>query len=241
MLKFHPPYFGFEESIMDKLPNEEVIDYVESISGLDLRGEFKKKKYYHYKSNKILLQPWSPRGSSEARLIVSLDTIRRNDFTKYDTLEWDDKFYAFRFMRSYSFIDAYPHSKYADQAELLYDNCYDCYIEVTILLDYLSRDGKCSFEKNWRKVYDLTKLINKSINHDLIKHRSAKCMVHGYMDKRAKNNYYYGKTENSYIRYSQGKPPMGNIRDNEYIIRDGMKPLSKRDNLHKNIKDMVFK
>lgn len=149
MLKFHPPYMQ-DDGTLRKHANviSKELTYVKDVLGLDLRASYFSGKYMGIHSSEVYLQAWAGASSSEARLIV-----HRNDIDKpymhYDHVEWDNKMFYLKMIRGYGY---HPHlittlKKHVkvNQHSKHFDGCFDCSLEMLILLNYVVRP-KCHMD-----------------------------------------------------------------------------------------------
>jgi hypothetical protein len=212
MLKFHPPYYDPKEvelikSIPAQFPQAyAVIEYVNKLIKKDLIKEAIKHKHYNYVSDHIYLQPWGPTSSTEARLVVSRKTILDHKYKWYDSTEWENRYFVLRFIRMYSAIDIYATilSRLKNHG---YDFCYDCYIELSIMYQYLMNAKDPAFIpsasdqlSNFEKLLKFITLVNSHLKYGLsnldFRHSAIKkytnkaCVSHGCMVPH-KHNYFY--------------------------------------------------
>ncbi len=167
MLKFHPPYFApewrrFSEEFGPDHPHYKIIEYASRVAGHDLMKEHLKGRHFNYRGEHILLQPWAPTSSSEARLVVSKNAIEERDLIEYDSHEWENKFFVLSYIRMYSRFDDFL------DIGLGYDGCLDCFIELSILRDY-----------DPRRIKQTARLINQHLRYDLDKKKNKACEHHG--------------------------------------------------------------
>jgi hypothetical protein len=151
MLKFHPPYMDYQRSLplvkemeagSTKHPMYSVIarDLARCRElGLDFLSVYKAQDHMHkyLKSSTIWLQAWGPVATSEARLIITKDDIA-SPYQTYSAIEWDEKFMYNKMLRNYAYYGAfYEHMK--ARGDCTYDGCFDCMLEMMILLNYAYR------------------------------------------------------------------------------------------------------
>lgn len=229
MLKFRPPFFMDKDNnvatesvklIMDNA-NDKVLktgisdtklhmikimcedfNYVNDKYDLDMIGEYQKGKLLYFHNNFVYIQPWSPIISTETRLFISYENIKRKDWFKYDQKEWENKFYYMRWVRMFAYHDIF-YKKIKNCSYLSdYDGCYDCTRELMILGNYLVQkdefqeptpdididkiENMLGIRSNKAEIYNLYELINKYTFFDLSK-KNYKCSFHGNMCKS--NNY----------------------------------------------------
>jgi hypothetical protein len=236
MLKFHPPYYADKwKEYSDKFDNshpaydsvQETLKYVSNLVKKDIWDEFINKRHYNYVSDRIMLQPWAPKASSEARLVVSKDTIENNKFKIYDSVDWEDRYYILRYNRIYSYIDKYePFRKTITKYG--YDGCLDCYIELSIIYQYLMLD-KLDQNKIPEFIPDANQqvemadaasniidIVNSHLRYDLKDNLNKYCKLHGNNIKHNENYLF--------IKY------MGKIYN---YIDDDFKPI-RQFKLHEN-------
>ena len=219
MLKFRPVYFvdrndkfhkGYnlltnnKNSEINFLTKQEIqllkfikidLDYVKKNYNIDLIENYNNNKYYYLDNNHIFLQPWAPKASGEVRLFVDQKTID-NKYILYDNIEWENKFYYFKFYRQHAYHSLFYNiiKKY----NIDYDGSYDCSRELMILCNYFTYnnnvnktiefDNICKFLKereNVRKIKKLFKDINKITFYNFI--NNNKCPYFGNI-KNKKNN-----------------------------------------------------
>ena len=161
MLKFRPPFF-MQYVEITKLHNnnyeymehvKDVFDYVIKNYSINIVDNFLNKKFEYFKNDFIYVQPWAPPVSTESRLFVSQNNISK-PFMNYDNIEWENKFYYFKFIRLFKYYPFF-YEKLKKYPELHYDGCQDCSREIMILVDYIIQD------QNKDKDYDFDKLLNK--------------------------------------------------------------------------------
>ncbi len=215
MLKFHPPYMSYDIS----LP---LIEEMESGStrykifpviaadlktckdtyGIDFLKTYKSREHKHeyLKSSNIWLQAWGPTASSEARLIISKADVG-SKYQVYDARLWDDKFQYSKMMRSYAYYGALYES-IRDMLGHTYDGCYDCAIEILILLNYAFRTQAPSSETtmNVPKLIEILKTPNgkstlialkNQIDSIVVYSNYMKCFFHGQLTKPLKSPIFY--------------------------------------------------
>jgi hypothetical protein len=197
MLKYRQPFF--DRITKDIFQNKhkysrlsmvyDDFDYVKKEYGEDFIGRHFNGEFYYFDDSEILVQPWAPKGSSETRLYLSKKQINR-PFIKIDYKTFEDKMYAFRFIREYKYFPIYyPIIKNYQENE--WDGCQDCAREIYIcgsyLLVYPKTYGKdiqeetiaerLSDEKFFNKILDIYRMINEHTHYDLSKH-NYKCPLH---------------------------------------------------------------
>jgi predicted O-methyltransferase YrrM len=169
MLKFHPPLFYEswvkystflkKNSIMYNVVKQVSVNIFNKDEDY-LFNEHINKKHYNYKAERILLQPWAPSGSTEARLIISKKTIINKDVVLYSSSEWENKYLIFNITRSYVSIPTYlelitiytQSHNYKDFKKHGYDSCPDCFIELTILYQYCKKQANIHFKNIWNYI-----------------------------------------------------------------------------------------
>lgn len=182
MLKFHPPY-RFDNSVAteDRSSVEPYLERFKQEFGVDPVEEYTKGKYMAFTEKVVYIQPWGPRGTTEARLVVEGVPALRD----YPSGPWEDRFYLWRFFRTYA------HDRvFADCRE--YDHCMDCAIEQSIIVQYLhSRDDgqplvtgedvlKAYRPEMQKKIVEICRMINRHMTYDL--HQKQKFKWHGKME-----------------------------------------------------------
>jgi hypothetical protein len=194
MLKFRPPFFMNYDIVKKIYDNnyenyefiKEVFDYVKDNYGIDLMDNFvNKKQYLYFQNDHIFVQPWSPKSSTETRLFVSKKSISKK-FIVYDNIEWENKFYYFRFIRFFKYYPTF-YEIIKNNKKLHYDGCQDCARELMILVDYIlftetnKQSEKYEFnklknilKKNINKLVKYYELINSFVFYDLSE-RNYKC------------------------------------------------------------------
>jgi hypothetical protein len=221
MLKFHPPYYVeewkhfYHNLSKHALYNSiiEPINYCNKLMNKDLLKEFEEKKHWNYEDELILLQPWGPTSSTEARLIVSQESVINKKFKYYDNEEWENKYFVIKYIRMYSYFNTYS---YIINNPLIiqfgYCGCYDCYIEMSIIFQYINKNlpryipSKEDQENPLLidKFIKLAKLINKNLRYDLKNNLNKHCKLHGHILKN-NNEYYYLNINNNIYEWSSGK------------------------------------
>lgn len=233
MLKFHPPYFapewrryskefGPDHPLFDSI--NEPIKYASRLTGMDLMKEHLEKRHYNYKARNIALQPWAPTSSSEARLIISQETIRLRNFEIYDSNSWENRFFIVRYQRMYSYFNTFEEFH---KLGLGYDGCLDCFIELAIICQYIERTSanisafipSKSQQKNMStRVREVAELINHNLRYDLHKKTNKSCKLHGHMFRHSWNNFFV-KVAGKWFTYKKGiiEAPKS------YILHAGLK------------------
>jgi hypothetical protein len=234
MLKFRTPFFMNYNSVKKIYDNKyknyefikEVFYYVKKNYGIDIMDKFvNDKQYLYFDYNHIFVQPWAPTSSTETRLFVSKKSIIKN-FIKYDNIEWENKFFYFKFIRMFKYYNIF-YEKIKNNTKLHYDGCQDCTRELMILLDYIQyknnniQSKKYNFKelsnllnnkKNIDKLIELYELINKYVFYDLsIKNYKCpriknypkkgykKIISHNHHKKYRNNIIFYDKNLHSYL------------------------------------------
>lgn len=231
MLKFHPPYMEYDSSIPLIKEMESggtrnsmfpilATDFktCKEMYGLDFLEVYKAQhhKHVYFRSSNIWLQAWAPTSSSEARLIISKDDINA-PYQEYDARIWDDKFQYSRMMRGYAYYGAF-YEQIKDIPGHIYDGCYDCAIEIIILLNYAFRNliqsGTASI--NISRLIEMLRTkagkellisLNDRINSIVIYSICAKSSFHGQLTRPLKGIVFY---EHKYV--PSGKNWINQIR-----------------------------
>lgn len=210
MLKFHPPYFDsygqkmveqFNKS--DKYSIKKDFDYVKKRYGIDvIKMYLNDRQYTYFKGEQIWIQPWAPKSSSEARLIVSRKNM--NKMMLYDPVEWENRFAYLNYYRSYAYHDIfYKHiRKYQDDPNVYldYDGSYDSTLEIIIFSQYIMdlSPSKLTLKVIERALtnYDFIKQLNhvyyhlnKTIFYTL--RSNVKCPFLGLITAPPKNLNFY--------------------------------------------------
>lgn len=197
MLKFHPPYFKeSDKKDIERFVNGEFsfgpiiqadIDWVKKETKIDFIKEYLKGNFRYFKSNKIFLQPWAPRASSESRLIVAQKDL--DTFVKYDGAEWENRYIYLNKYRPYAYHSIWIKIFEQFKLDYDYDGCFDCSLEILILAHLLNSENKSKENKSkeskdnidfrklkmrmkrdyyfTRKILDLYRKINKITFFDL--------------------------------------------------------------------------
>jgi len=217
MLKFHPPYFADDSYIKLTDPTKReknpvwqmMYDTIEKIKvfDIDLLDNYKNNKHMYLDNKTIYLQAWSPVHSSETRLIVDQASIDK-PYVNYDHVEWDDKFFYLRYLRSYGYYDMfYKHVR--SHKDNPYDGCFDCMLEMFILSKYLMKDTDWEMDavkaatflgKNSGKLIELSKVVEDNLIYPSI--RSVKCGVHDQITVPLKGLYMFIVREDSLYKVS---------------------------------------
>ena len=258
MLKFHPPYYDPKDAeLIKSIPTQfpqayAAIEYVNKLMKKDLIKEAINHKHHNYVSDHIYLQPWGPTSSTEARLIVSRNTILSNKYKWYDSIEWENKYYVLRYIRMYSAIDVFatilPRLK-----SYGYDFCYDCYIELSILYQYLKNvtdpahipsasDQLSKFEELLKLITQVNShlkygLSNVDFIHSTIKKYTNKaCVSHGCLVPH-KHNYFYvnllddrgNRTQSQVVWHNDQTYQFKQIGLHEFYNQELLQPLQKKN------------
>lgn len=215
MLKFHPPYFDYKTSLpliaeMEAGSTTHAIYPIIAADlktcreqhGLDFLAVYKERKNKHkyLKSSNIWLQAWGPSATSEARLIISKADIAA-PYQTYCGDEWDRRFQFNKLTRSYSYYGALYES-IKDTPGHTYDGCFDCMLEMLVLLNYAFRDRAPSSPTtmNISALVNLLKepsvkttlvALQKQINDVVIYARTQKCFYHGQLTRPLKEPIFY--------------------------------------------------
>jgi hypothetical protein len=193
MLKFHPPYGNY--SIHAKIPEfaKPEIDYVKNVYNVDIVELVKNRKYKYLQNSDIWIQAWAPPSSSEARLFLRKEDID-GEFIEYSMSEWDNKFMYLKLLRMYGYFPKF-YKKLTQNTEINnhpvlwhYDGCFDCALEMCILLNYGINSNKFDQDPE----FDIVKLsgIKSTIDSVLINNIPS-CRVHGYLTKPLEGLNYF--------------------------------------------------
>jgi hypothetical protein len=215
MLKFHPPYGDYKTSLpliaeMEAGSKTHAIYPIIAADlktcreqhGLDFLAVYKegKNKHKYLKSSNIWLQAWGPSATSEARLIISKADIAA-PYQIYDSNDWDRRFQFNKITRAYSYYGALYES-IKDIPGNTYDGCFDCALEMLVLLNYAFRDRAPSSPTTM----DVPKLIallkepsvkttlmalQKQINDVVIYKIDQKTQFHGQLTRPLKEPIFY--------------------------------------------------
>jgi len=128
----------------------EIIDPVKA--HLKFRLPFPDKKYlnnkYSYFNGVIYLQPWAPIHSTECR-IVPIKQNGKYQYINYNLVQHEQQMFYFnmniRSIKKYPNLYGNKQITLDSSNELLCD--YDCYLEIYILLRYLSTDGNLDLDQ----------------------------------------------------------------------------------------------
>jgi len=215
MLKFHPPYMFYEASLplIEEMNAHSArhkifpviaadLKTCKDTYGLDFLKTYKSRspQYRYIKSSAIWLQAWAPTSSSEARLIISKADIDA-DYQIYDARIWDDKFQYSKMMRGYAYYGAFYES-IRDLPGHTYDGCFDCALEIIILLNHAFRKQAPSGETtiDVPKLIEILKTPNgkstllalkDQIDSVIIYPITQKCFFHGQLIKPLKEPIFY--------------------------------------------------
>jgi len=232
MLKFRPPWYAGDRSLDTYLGDlnhytyiTEVFDYMSTVFNLNVVEMMKKKSYMHYANTTILLQPWAPQSSSEARLVISKETILAKRLQDYDPVLWDNAFFFANRFRTYGFTSL-------GDDDPLYDAGYDSAIEIAILAYYQSqkKNPRPFAEENFKMAFrtrdmveirSMCRTIDALLNRDLTScHRHYKVAAHKY------NVYYFASpTGKKYSRWISGPVDIadGKLTENSNLFKDDLK------------------
>jgi hypothetical protein len=212
MLKFRPPFFIDYDNTVKYFQGDKTfiindIKYALELCNTNLITEYINHNFFYFNNDFIYTQAWSPKGSSESRIIISLENIN-NPFVIYDNFEWENKFYYFKLIRMYKFYPLF-YEKIKNISSLHYDGCQDCARELMIILEYISKTNK-NFD------YDLPKLALELDKPQTIKEliyiynlineytffnlqKNSKC-IHGYLIEYKKSIEYKTKDDKIIVK-----------------------------------------
>jgi hypothetical protein len=214
MIKFHPPYklnMGEMEEFM-KMGDRGMaptiradFKFVKDRYGLDLVGRYMENDgtYDYFATSSIYLQAFAPRGSSEARLIISADDVCK-PWYNYSASEWDNRFTYYRHMRGRMFFGSFYNVVKETPGLHHYDGCLDCMLEMMILTNYLYREPVDSVEMDGvalamklkkRGIHKLRDLVATIARHQLYP-TYGKAPWHGYLKKTPINPTMYSAVGN---------------------------------------------
>lgn len=205
MLKFRPYFMiDLESDVVQNYLNgssddryamvRKDIERAKKDSGIDLFNDYLNRKCTYFQCDKIYLQPWAPRSSTEARMIIAKHNIDA-DFINYDFKEWENRFYSFNRWRSFLPLNPF-YDSIKDNNNLKYDRCADCGLEIAIIMSYVNDDKDIdinkiqkSFNKETvKRLEDMYMRINRISNTYFF--TSMKCLLpHNFTDKDSVNIY----------------------------------------------------
>jgi hypothetical protein len=228
MIKFRAPYYdSFSIQVFETIRTAyshqwnmlaEAIEYMQNIFKQDFvafylaQKNLSQRMYPFVKYETIWLQPWGPYGSTEARMVVALESIEQQ--IHIDSTQWENKYLCLRYIRQYAY-----YSQYETFRSLLnplfqhgYDGCLDCTIELTIVSQYLLRFLWKMGNEDIRDIQQACTLINrreltdthkqaivqflKTLNKDVypiannVRNHGSNCHFHGYLDKKLNPIFY---------------------------------------------------
>lgn len=195
MLKFHPPYFDDTRILENQLARSvlrEVIDedfrIHQELTGIDVKKEFRRGRYFYLRNDQILLQPWAPQTSSETRLIVKKSDLEK-DLISYNPTEWENKFFYLNLYRSFAYHPVFVEIFQDHKLDYQYDGCHDCSLEIIILAHLLDGGQKINLKKLVQKmkkskkfcqqILDQYQEINQITFFNLKK--NYKCPLHNFI------------------------------------------------------------
>ena len=205
MLKYHPPYFNPDDDSVNKyvknpqsIPMYKILSenfrYLNDEMKIDTIKEYQNKKYKYLKGVDIYLQAWSPRSSTETRLIIK--DIPPS--IEYKHNEWDNKFTFLKNLRMYGYFNYfYDIVKNYESKNVIndYDASFDSMLEIYIILNYIYKT-KMNYTKFDKKIdldrlFELKYKIDEHLNYTITDrcNNNIKCIP-------TKINMYYkmGKT-----------------------------------------------
>lgn len=271
MLKFHPPYFNKDwNKHLDNLTSEHPlyssimtpINYISELTGKDIIAEHKQYKHYNYNNTKILLQPWAPTSSTESRLIISKQDILKKNIINYDSKEWENKYFIIKYQRMYSAINIYDQILSNNTISSLgYCYCYDCFIELSIIIQYIvSRENSDILlngnienyipnEEDQKKIieqiiYIGSKHINENLKYDLNNKTNKYCKIHSHSYPHNDNYYYMQNNDNELIEIKtsdNGDLEYKKIEDNHIYKLNDIFTQEKSTALQEYIKQYYIK
>lgn len=233
MIKFHPPYFAADDKSISKLPQYMADDilYVKDHYKIDMIDMYKNRKYLYVANTIIWLQAWAPVTSSEARLIISEKNLTEPP-VEYNHDEWDNKFMYFKLMRGYGFYDRYykEMSKSTD-----YDGCFDCTLEIEILLNFILKQSHFEPIQQLDPKYVKDILYwRRKIDKSLLWKATSKCPLHGNLTKPPENLIFYHKSDNLWKLSNHNKMIM--YKNGPIYISNNIKYINNIDQILKNLK-----
>lgn len=217
MLKFHPVYFDLKTSVplIDEMLSGStrhqmfpvmLADFktCREAHGLDFIGNYRAAAeshvYKYLKSSNIWLQAWAPISSSEARLIISKSDIDA-PYQSYNARQWDDRFMYSKIMRGYAYYGAL-YDQIRDIPGHTYDGCYDCAIEMLVLLNYAFRSQAhaSDSELNVSRLIEILGTpgaketlvaLQRQIDDVVVYSTTQKCQFHGQLTQPLKMPTFY--------------------------------------------------
>lgn len=156
--------------------------------------------YTYMKSSNIWLQAWAPTASSEARLIISKSDVDAPP-VGYDARLWDDRFMYSKIIRSHAYYGAL-YEQIRDTPGHTYDGCYDCAIEMLVLLNYAFR-SQAPAPDHELNVNLLTQILGtpgaketlvalqRQIDSVVVYSSFQKCQFHGQLTQPLKSPIFY--------------------------------------------------
>jgi hypothetical protein len=137
MLKFRYPFWTGETGKI-KVDNRKSNDRYEETfksckeNGFDFIKEYNNGKFIS-PDGKFFIQPWSPLGTTETRLVV--DGVKIKSYTKEDVNQYEGRlFYLNLFDRGIK-----HHKNENASRKICFDHCYDCALENLIWMNYLDK------------------------------------------------------------------------------------------------------
>lgn len=216
MLKFHPPYMDYKRGmplIEAMLAGETTpailpviradLETVKTKYGLDMVAVYMARDHMHryFAATTIWLQAWGPTSTSEARLIISAADIDK-PWATYDARLWDERFTYNKLTRGYGFFGAF-FNKIKGRRDLAaeYDGCFDCALEMMILLNYSYRradeaDASIDIVRlasllEKKETQDTLLRLRRQVDSVVIASPYAKCIFHGQLVRPIKTPLYY--------------------------------------------------
>jgi hypothetical protein len=226
MLKFHPPFFGKDDPTRELLLSSDALEslrvkfpqiaYVTSVCGYDPVAAYLSGKYYQFKAKDVLIQPWAPPGSSEARLVITKASISRKILEEYLADDWENRCMTVRMLRTYKPFDLFEKELRDGLSKLRYDQCFDCTLELSILSEYLEASKKILRKGTQPSLAKLIQSINKKLRYNLATNLSSKCSIHGFMrtavENHANSHVFIKLPDSAIHRVTLSGPSRGVIR-----------------------------
>lgn len=164
MLKFRLPFYNESDDVLDEfIKKSESAALRESFDNtvniVDFRKMIRSKEFRFY-DGEILLQPWSPAGSTEARMVVTDSTKFRN----YDPSEYANKFFYYnKILRNYQL---YQNSNACKK--IGFDYCADCALENVIWTDYCNSRYTLNKDELRKKVHEYVNILSQLTHRPLL-------------------------------------------------------------------------
>lgn len=236
MIKFHPPYFDSSDKSISTYHSDSwnypgifpVLQFVSTTFGFDAIEMMQKKTYKHYEPTTIFLQPWANNGSSEARLIISKETIEQQKLQYYNSQEWDNAFGFVNYFRTYGWTSVNVYGSY--------DASNDCAIEIATFAYYLfRRSNNVPFSEdlfieifknaNMKDIQQMHDQLQKHLHWDICSHincgKSSGRKKPSFVFPHYTNRYFYSATQSEVVGPAHLKKlqlfdtPMSNFADSK--------------------------